>query len=99
MPTAPSERKNLLALRVEADPALLHPRDVGEVRRLRGAVADEHVAVRLLAALHAIEEVVDVVLVEAALGLHHRGLRISALRREREAAAGDRHAPFGPHDL
>ena len=43
------KRQDLFTHRVEVDAALLHVRDVAQVRSLRGAVADQHVTVRQLA--------------------------------------------------
>ena len=77
------ERQDLFALRVEIDAPLLDVSDVAQVRGLRRAVADQHVAVRQLARADAIQEVVHVVERHGLrLGLHDDRLRVSAHRVE-----------------
>src|ERR1019366_411056 len=76
------ERENLLANRVEIDAPLLHVGDVAQVRSLRRAVTDQHVAVGTFARLHAVQEVLNVVLVEVGRSLHDGWLRATPHRRE-----------------
>src|ERR1035438_9434405 len=76
------EREDLLANRVEIDAPLLHVGDVAQMRRLRRAVTDQHVAVGQFARLHAVQEVLNVILVDVGGSPHYRGLRTAPNWRE-----------------
>src|ERR1017187_1099085 len=60
--TNSSERQDLLAHRIEVDPPLLHIRNIAQMRSLRRAMPDQHVAIGPFAGAHALQEVAHMVL-------------------------------------
>ena len=69
------------------------------MRRLRRAVADEHVSVGQFARAHALQEVLDVIEIQVARRLHHGGLRVAPDRVEFVARAIDPQAALGAAQL
>src|ERR1039458_1334913 len=87
--TNSSERQDLLAHRIEVDPPLLHIRNIAQMRSLRRAMPDQHVAIGPFAGAHALQEVAHMVLVEITERFHGDRLRAPAYRDELEISAID----------
>ena len=69
----PLNRQNLFPVRIEPQPALLHIRNVPQVRSLRGSMANVNIRAGQLACAAAIEEVLHMIDRLVALRFHHEG--------------------------